>query len=139
MSGMNTINNFRRKSLSGGGTNEGHATKVVAEVKHIKEAPDPDERRVDVKLQDKDARKEKMAIYAPVAVARKLTPGKTYEFELEDDPFRGGGASCFQQMRDVKRAIGKPQEVSSMGGGGGKGRMGDRFGRGFSGSHMDFY
>jgi hypothetical protein len=141
MSMMNLINTYRRKSFSGTGSNEGQVTKVVAEVKHVREAPDPKERRVDVKLDNKDARNEKMSIYAPTPVARKLTPGKTYEFELEDDPFRGGGRSCFSQMKDVKRTSKKPKEVSCMGsGGGGKGGgMTDRFGNGFQGSHMDFY
>ncbi|MBU0800915.1 MAG: hypothetical protein KKA05_07905 [Alphaproteobacteria bacterium] len=138
MSGMNTINNFKRKSLSGGGTNEGKVAHVVAEVKHVKEAPDPKERRIEVKLKDADARHEKMAIYAATDIARKVTPGKTYEFQLEDDPFRGGGASCFQVMKEIKRTSSKPVEVSTRTGGGGAKGMGDRFGRGYAGSHMDF-
>jgi hypothetical protein len=138
MSGMNTVNNFRRKSLSGGGTNEGHKTVVVAEVKHVREAPDKRERRIDVKLEERDARNNKMSIYAPVDVARKLAINKKYEFELEDDPFRGGGQSCFNTMKEVKRTSVAPSEVSGFSGSGG-GRMNDRFGKGFAGSHMDFF
>src|SRR5690606_34387330 len=106
-------NGFKRKSLSGAGTNEGGATTIVAEVKHVKEAPDKGDRRLEVKLNDRDARNSKMLIDAPVQIARKVTPGKTYEFELKDSPFRGGSTSCFQNMKEIKRTDTRPTEVST--------------------------
>jgi hypothetical protein len=131
------LSNFSRKSLSGGGTNEGQTIKLVAEVKHVREAPNPADRRIEVKLNDKSSRTDKVFVDAERRIAENLRLGRRYEMILSEGPNRGGGSSAFSAMKDVKRMKGKPVEVSDRGGGG-RNSMGDRFGKGYSGSHMDF-
>lgn len=131
------LNNFSRKSLSGSGTNEGRTVKLVAEVKHVREAPNPADRRIEVRLDDKTSRTDKVYVDAERRIAESLRLGRRYEMILTEGPDRGGGSSAFSAMKEVKRMKIKPMEVSDRGGGG-RNSMGDRFGKGFGGSHMDF-
>lgn len=131
------LNNFTRKSLSGSGTNEGRTVRLVAEIKHVREAPNPADRRIEVRLDDKTSRTDKIYVDAERRIAESLRLGRRYEMVLSEGPDRGGGASAFSTMKEVKRMKAKPVEVSDRGGGG-RNSMGDRFGKGYSGSHMDF-
>ena len=132
------LSNFSRKSLSGSGTNEGRTVKLVAEVKHVREAPNPAERRIEVKLDDKSSRTDKVYVDAERRIAESLRLGRRYEMILTEGPDRGGGSSAFSAMKDVKRMKAKPVEISDRGGAAGRNTMGDRFGKGFGGSHIDF-
>lgn len=134
-----TLNNFSRKSLSGAGTNEGQTTRIVAEVKHVKEAPHSNDRRIEISSGDQRARSAKMYVDAERRIAESLKLGRTYEMTVADGPNRGGGGtSTFNIMKEVRRLKGKPVEVKDMGSTGGSRGVSNRFGKGFSGSHMDF-
>lgn len=121
----NVLNTMKRGSFSGGGKNDGPKETVIAKVEHIKDAPDSKDRLIKARQADGNSRDNAMAIYAPLEVARKMIPGKTYEIELDHNAFRGGGRSCFAG-KETRRMSGKPVEVSSLGGQGGGGKK-DRF------------
>lgn len=132
------LKNFSRKSLSRSGTNEGHTVKLVAEIKHVREAPNPADRRVEVKVENNSGRSDKVYVDAERRIAENLRLGRRYEMILTEGPERGGGTSAFSAMKEVKRLKDKPMEVSGRSSGSAGSGMGNRFGKAFAGSHMDF-